>query len=118
MLGAVTNLSARPPSVGNGDVGVALAVIAGDVDLISGIETGGGLGGPAAAAVAAVAAVAGVAAAARLVDDGEAAGVSPATATACGLDCAEGSSGFAERATADESSGALSRLNQANRCTV
>ncbi len=118
MLGAVTSLSARPPSVGNGDAGAVFAAIAGDVDRVSGIEIGGGVGGPAAAAVAAVAVVAGVPAAARLVEEGDAAGVNPATATACGLDCAEGSSGFAERATTDESSGALSRLNQANRCTV
>lgn len=121
LLGLETNLSARPLSVGNGEAGAAPAVVAeggAGVDGVTGIETDGGVGGPAAAAVAAVAPIAGVADAAKFVDDGGAAGVNPATATACGLDWAEGSSGFAERATADESSGALSRLNQANRCTV
>jgi hypothetical protein len=54
-------------------------------------------------------------AAAKLLEDGGVAGVRPATATACGVDCAEGSAGVAERATADESSGALSCFHQAKR---
>ena len=53
-------------------------------------------------------------AAAKFADDGGAAGVKPATATACGVDCAEGSAGAAERATTDES-GAWSCFHHAQR---
>jgi hypothetical protein len=54
-------------------------------------------------------------AAAKLLDDGGVAGVNPATATASGFVCADGSTGVADRATADVSSGALSCFHQANR---
>jgi hypothetical protein len=54
--------------------------------------------------------------AAMLVDDGEAAGVRPATSTGCGVVCADGSCGAsAERATADVSDGAASFFHQAQR---
>ena len=79
--------------------GAVAAVAAGDV---TGIDMlGGSVGKPATPAVAAGAA--GVPAAARLVDDGEAAGVRPAIATGVGVDWLEGSLGSAERATADAS---------------
>src|SRR4051794_35507450 len=51
-------------------------------------------------------------AAARFVDDGGEAGVRPATATACGVDCAEGSSGSFDLAMA-AASAALSFFHQA-----
>jgi hypothetical protein len=53
-------------------------------------------------------------AAAKLADEGGAAGVKPATATACGVVCADGKVGSAERATIDES-GALSCFHHAQR---
>src|SRR5262249_7769497 len=53
-------------------------------------------------------------AAARLAEDGGAAGVSPAMATGCGVDCADGNTGSAERATAD-ASGAPSCFQNAQR---
>jgi hypothetical protein len=59
--------------------------------------------------------VPGAFAAARFADDGGAAGVRPATATACGADCADGSVGSAERATAD-ASGAESCFQNAQLC--
>lgn len=55
----------------------------------------------------------GAPAAARLADDGGAAGVSPAIATGCGVDCADGNFGSAERATA-EASGAESCFHHAH----
>jgi hypothetical protein len=54
-------------------------------------------------------------AAARLADDGGAAGCSSASETACGVDWADGNVGAAERAVSDVSSGALSRFHQAKR---
>jgi hypothetical protein len=93
----------------------ALASVAADV---TGIETDGGTA-PAGGAVPGKAGVAPATcgpAAARFVEEGGVAGVSPATATACGEDCDDGSVGFAERATADESSGfARSFFHQATR---
>lgn len=100
----------------------ALATVADDV---TGMATDGAAGatvaanaGEAGGIVAPVAPVftaAGEPAAAKLLDDGGVAGVKPAIATACGVDCAEGSAGAAERATTDESSGAFSCFHQANR---
>jgi hypothetical protein len=79
-------------------------------DDVTGIDMlGGSAGVPATAA-----APAGDLAAARFADDGGAAGVKPATATGCGADCAEGSVGSAERATAD-ASGAESCFQNAKR---
>ena len=79
--------------------GAVAAVAAGDV---TGIDMlGGRVGKPATPAVAPGAA--GVPAAARLVDDGEAAGVRPATATGVGVDWLDGNFGSAVRATADAS---------------
>lgn len=73
------------------------------------------LGGVAAAVVPAMGVVAlEVPAAARFVDDGDAAGVRPAIATGWGVDCAEGSFGSADRATA-EASGAESCFHHAQR---
>ena len=83
-------------------------------DALAGIATDGGTAPGSEAVAEGVVAVAPVAAA-RFVDDGDAAGVKPAIATACGFDCAEGNSGFADRATADVSSGALSCFHQAKR---
>ena len=76
--------------------GAVPAVAAGDV---TGIDMlGGRFGKPATPAFAA-----GAPAAARFVDDGEAAGVRPAIATGVGVDWLDGSLGSAERATADAS---------------
>jgi hypothetical protein len=69
-------------------------------------------------AIAPAGAPAGEPAAARLLDEGGVAGVNPAIATASGVVCAEGSVGVAERATTDESSGALSCFHHANRGAV
>jgi hypothetical protein len=88
---------------------------------VTGIGTDGEAGGAVAeSAVALVggadpAAPGGEAAEARLLDDGGVAGVKPATATASGFDWAEGNCGLAERATAEESSGALSFFHHAKR---
>ena len=71
------------------------------------------LGGVAVAPAAGVAAP-GVPAAARFVDDGDAAGVRPAIATGWGVDCADGNFSSAERATA-EASGAESCFHHAQR---
>jgi len=71
--------------------------------------------GAAVDGVVPVAPTTGAPAAARFVDDGGAAGVRPAIATACGVESAEGSLGVAERATADESFGASSFFHQAKR---
>jgi hypothetical protein len=56
-----------------------------------------------------------VPAAARFADDGGAAGCNSAGETACGVDCAEGKTGAAERAVSDVSSGAFSRFHHARR---
>ena len=56
-------------------------------------------------------------AAAKFADDGGAAGARPATATACGVACDEGSTGSAERAVRD-ASGALSCFHHAQRGPV
>ena len=77
-------------------MGVAAAVDVAGVDML------GGSGGKPAT----VEAAAGEPAAARFADDGGAAGVSPAIATGCGVDCAEGNLGSADRATADASGAA------------
>jgi hypothetical protein len=86
-------------------------------DDVTGIATDGDGGGIEAvsAPLAGGVAVAPVAADARFVEDGDAAGVKPATATACGVACAEGSGVVAERATVEVSSGALSCFHQAKR---
>jgi hypothetical protein len=52
---------------------------------------------------------------AMLVDDGDTAGCRPATATGCGVVCAEGNCGSAVRAIADVSVGASSCFHQAQR---
>lgn len=111
-FGVDTNLSASPLSLGNDVAGVAAIAAEGG----TGTVAGGCMAGAEVEETAAAPRVpdAGVLAAARFVDEGGAAGVRPATAAACGVDCDEGSAGFAERATADESSGAFSRLNHAN----
>jgi hypothetical protein len=65
---------------------------------------------PVAPAVAAAGAVD-----AKFIEDGDAAGVSPAIATASGFDCAAGCAGVAERAIAELSSGGFSCFHQAKR---
>ena len=56
-----------------------------------------------------------VPAAARLAEEGGADGCNSVGEMACGVDCAEGSAGAAERAVSDVSSGALSRFHHAKR---
>jgi hypothetical protein len=118
----LTSFSAKPLSVGYVAVG-ALA----NVEDVTGIGTLDAAGVPLAGVVADRANGArapltppiGDPAAAKLLDDGDVAGVSPATATASGFVWADGSAGLpvgdAERATADVSSGAFSCFHQANR---
>lgn len=114
-FGVDTSLSANPLSIGNVVVGaVAIADECGTGTVAGGGATGVVPAGAAVAPSAPTTPVAGVPAAARFVDDGDAAGVRPATAAGCGVDCVDGNAGFAERATAEESSGAFSRLNHAN----
>jgi hypothetical protein len=72
------------------------------------------LGSVAAAVVPAIGVALGAPAAARFVEDGDAAGVRPAIATGWGVDCADGNFGSAERATA-EASGAESCFHHAQR---
>jgi hypothetical protein len=106
-------LSAKGESVGY----VAAGALASVADDVTGIATDGGIDGGEIDGVVAPA-TAGVAAA-KLADDGVAAGVKPAIATACGVDCAEGSAGgVAERATTDESTADLSFFHQAKRGAV
>lgn len=113
-FGVDTNLSASPVSLGNAVAGAAAIAAEGGTETIAGgVVIGGEVEGTAVAPIAPIAPVAGALAAARFVDDGGAAGVRPAMAVACGVDCDEGSAGFAERAMADESSGVFSRLNHA-----
>jgi hypothetical protein len=71
---------------------------------------GGRAGVPATADLAA-----GEPTAAKFADDGGAAGVRPAMATGCGVDCVDGNVGSADRATADES-GAASCFQNAQEC--
>ena len=85
----------------------ALATVPADV---TGIDMPAGDAAAPATGVTAL----GVPAAARFAEDGGAAGVRPAIATACGVDCADGNFGSAERATA-EASGALSCFQNAQR---
>jgi hypothetical protein len=56
-----------------------------------------------------------VPAAARLADDGGDAGCNSAGEMACGVDCADGKAGAAERAVSDVSSDALSRFHHVRR---
>jgi hypothetical protein len=107
-------------SVGYVAVG-ALASVA-DVTGIGTFGTAAGIVAPSGAVADGVAAAmppagapANGPAAARLLDDGGVAGVNPAIATASGVVCAEGSTGEADRATAEVSSGALSCFHHANR---
>ena len=80
-------------------------------DDVTGMDILGGRAGVPATAEAA----AGEFAAAKFADDGGAAGVRPAMATGCGADCADGTVGSAERATAD-ASGAESCFQNAQPC--
>jgi len=121
-FGVETNLSARSTPAGY----VAAGALVADGTELTGIVTDGGaeLATVPAAGLAATGVVpvapgvvppAGALAAARFADDGETAGVKPATATACGVDCEDGNLGVAERATTDVSSGAVSFFHQAVR---
>lgn len=123
VAGRETSLSAKPSAAGLAGVGAPASA----PDEVMGIGTDGDVGAlPVNADVAGEAGLSGGCAAldvtglavAKLLDDGDVAGVRPATATASGFDWAEGRAGLAERASADESSGAGSCFHQANRGAV